>query len=280
MSSAQRALAAAGLVVAGALAAQAALAWAAARARPLCPAGERESPVWILRAARVAHEAVLTLAGVLLLPLALRRPRTRPLAPGEPRPVLLVHAHGVGALCRLGLGRRLRRGGRQVVAVGYGVPVRLEHAAARLERACARLRRETGAAAVDVVAHGAGGLIARAWLRRRGRSVGVQRLVTLASPHQGTACARAGLRPGSRLVARLAQDDTVPALLDVIAIYSPDDTVVVPAANGYYPGAFNIEIDGIGHAAMLVSRRVAELVCENLDAPAAATAAAGTGSHA
>jgi triacylglycerol lipase len=280
MSPAQLFLATTGLVAAGALAAQAALARAAARARPACPAGGHASPPWIVRAARVAHEAVLTLAGVLLLPLALRQPRTRPLAPGEPRPVLLVHAHGVGALCRLGLGRRLCRGGRQVAAVGYGVPVRLEHAAARLERACARLRRETGAATVDVVAHGAGGLIARAWLRRRGHAAGVHRLVTLASPHQGTTCARPALHPGSRLVTHLAHDDTVPALVDVIAIYSPDDTVVVPAANGYYPGAFNIEIDGIGHAAMLVSRRVTELVRENLDAPAAATAAAGTGSHA
>jgi pimeloyl-ACP methyl ester carboxylesterase len=167
-----------------------------------------------------------------------------------------------------------------VVAVGYGLPVRLEHAAARLEGACARLRRETGAAAVDVVAHGAGGLIARAWLRRRGRAAGVYRLVTLASPHQGTASAQRGLRPGSPLLAHLAHDDPVPGLVDAIAIYSPDDTVVVPAANGYYPGAFNIEIDGIGHVAMLVSRRVGALVCENLDAPAAATVAAGTGSHA
>jgi hypothetical protein len=271
--------AAAGLIVAGDLAAHAALAWAATRTRLSCPSGAAESPAWIVRAAEVMRETLLTLVGVLLFPFALRRTRARPLVAGAARPVLLVHAHGVGALCRLGLGRRLRRGGRQVAAVGYGVPVRLEHAAARLERALARLRRETGAAAVDVVAHGAGGLVARALIRRRGRAAGVHRLVTLATPHQGTACAQPGLRPGSPLIAHLAREDAVPALVDAIAIYSPDDTVVVPAANGYYPGAFNVEIDGIGHAAMLVSRRVAELVRENLDAPAVAATAAGTGGH-
>jgi hypothetical protein len=47
----------------------------------------------------------------------------------------------------------------------------------------------------------------------------------------------------------------------------------VPPSAAYWPGAFNIEVRGLGHMSLLFSRRVYELVRENLDAPTAAAGA-------
>src|SRR5207249_3829581 len=85
-------------------------------------------------------------------------------------------------------------------------------------------------------------------------------------------------RDGWRHLARLAADDPVPQLADCISIYSADDAVVVPPSRAYYPGAFNVEVRGLGHMSLLFSRRVYTLVRENLAAeraPAAATAEGG-----
>src|SRR5579871_4154172 len=166
-----RLLAVAAALIAGAdVLAHATLEVAAARARPLpaCPAEDDPPPPWGARAAHVVGEALLALLAVLSLPFALHRTRARPAGVDEPPPVLLVHGHVQRAACRLWLGRRLRRGGRQVASAGYSALADLERGAARVGRALERLRRETGAATVDVVAHGVGGLIVRAYVRARG----------------------------------------------------------------------------------------------------------------
>ena len=86
----------------------------------------------------------------------------------------------------------------------------------------------------------------------------------------------AQMRPESPLLRRLGTDDPVPALVDCVAIYSSGDAVVVPPHNGYYKGAFNIELTGTGHMSMLFSRRVYALVRENLEVPLDASRSAPT----
>ena len=76
----------------------------------------------------------------------------------------------------------------------------------------------------------------------------------------------AQMRPGSPFLCQLIADDAVPGLTDCTSIYSADDALVVPATNAYYPGAYNIEVRGLGHMSLLFSRRVYELVRENLAA--------------
>lgn len=146
------------------------------------------------------------------------------------------------------------------------------HAAARgLATVIDGLRERHGAHGVVVVAHGMGGLVARLCLRaREGRDV--LALITLGTPHQGSKLAVLALdrmaqemRPGSALVEELAEADPLPSRLEVIAIYAGFDLMVLPASAGRYQGASSIEVEGVGHLGMLWSRRVAELVRENLD---------------
>jgi triacylglycerol esterase/lipase EstA (alpha/beta hydrolase family) len=250
-----------------------------------CPEDADDAAPWPARFTAFLAECAVTIALACTVPLALRRTRVRALddRPGR-RPVVFLHGYAQHTANFLWLMRRLRGDGwthlysvRHTAARGD-----IERSADRFGAALDRIRHETGADSVDVVAHSMGGLVARAYVRRRGRGSGIARLVTLGTPHQGTLVLPAfrrdpmvaQMRPTSPFLARLAQDDPVPTLVDCIAIYSADDAVVVPPSAGYWAGAFNIELRGLGHMSLLFSRRVHELVRENLAAPLAAAARA------
>jgi hypothetical protein len=232
---------------------------------------DEQSPPWPARALAWLRTFALECAAAVLLvltaPLDLGRERLR----GLGVPVVIV----TGSLQHRGqlawLARRLRRGGRAtLVASAPGHDV--ESRAAALAETIGRVRRETGAPSLDVVACGAGGLIARACVRVLGNRGGIGRLVTLGTPHQGTLALPwlggsrrlRALRPDSALLDRLGTDDPVPVLADCISIYSVDDALVVPAGAAYYGGAFNIELRGLGHLWLAYSGRVYELIRENL----------------
>jgi len=245
-----------------------------------CPDDTDDAP-WPARFTAFLAECAVTIALACTVPLALRRTRVRALDDRRGRrPVVFLHGYAQHTANFLWLTRRLRHDGwthlysvRHAAARGD-----IERSAHRFGEALDRIRRDTGASSVDVVAHSMGGLVARAYVRQRGRASGITRLVTLGTPHQGTLALPAfrldpmvaQMRPTSPFLARLGQDDPVPALVDCIAIYSADDAVVVPPSAGYWPGAFNIELRGLGHMSLLFSRRVHELVRENLAAPLAA----------
>ncbi len=248
---------------------------------PDCPLEDDESAPWPARALAwlraFATECGVTALLVLTIPLALRRQRVRPLTPGDPRrPVVLLHGYAQHTADFLWLARHLRRDGWLHVYTVRHTPIGgdIERSAQRLGEALDRIRHTCGARELDVVAHSMGGLVARAWIGARGPASGIARLVTLGTPHQGTLTLRwlaldpmvGQMRPGSPLLRRLAAADAVPTMVDCISIYSADDALVVPASASYYPGAFNVEVRGLGHMSLLFSRRIYELVRENLAA--------------
>jgi len=254
---------------------------------------DEDEPSAVARAgaafAAFVTECGATVALMLATPLGVeRRPRRRGATAPERRPVLLLHGYAQHPANFLSVTRRLRRDGWSHVYTLRHAPMfgDIERSAARLGAAIDRIRDVTGAPAVDVVAHSMGGLVARAYVRARGSACGIARLVTLGTPHQGTHIFRRlahdpmllQMRPDSPLLRRLASDDPVPTLVECVAIYSTGDAVVVPPHNGYYKGALNIELAGTGHMSLLFSRRVYDLVRENLEAPLDATRAAAASS--
>jgi hypothetical protein len=89
-------------------------------------------------------------------------------------------------------------------------------------------------------------------------------VITLATPHQGSDA------PAYRwLGAGPVAPPVVVSATDVTAVYSDFDAWLVPVDNAYCPGGFNIAVGGVGHFATLRSRRVADLVVENLAKPPA-----------
>lgn len=129
-------------------------------------------------------------------------------------------------------------------------------------------------AALDVVAHSMGGLVARLALEdaRAVRRIGT--LVTLGTPHAGTHVARYAatprtldLRPSSAVVARLARQlpwRGPPKQPRLVAMWSDADMMLLPATAARVEGAENVEMPGISHNGYLLHptawRRIYEVL--------------------
>jgi hypothetical protein len=276
MMPALRALAAlAGASAAGALAAQVLAqlaAWHDERVHPVCAADD--VPSIGARARAVLRETLLSLAVLVAWPLGVAT------SPGDRRRVVvLVHGFASTPASLWILARRLRRDGWTVSAPRLGAWWRdLADASDRLARHVDALRQDVPRREMAIVAHGLGGLAARAFVQRAGSRSGVRWLVTLGTPHGGTLALwwlslgpfRDDVRPGSDALHALST--RLPARVEAVAISSPDDAMLLPPSGARWPEACNVSVEGSGHLGLLVSARVYELITENLavePAPAA-----------
>ncbi|MGB9356461.1 MAG: alpha/beta fold hydrolase [Azonexus sp.] len=177
------------------------------------------------------------------------------------RPLVLVHGYGCSRGVWWFLRRQFEVAGHVVATVSLAPPYTnigklVPQLAQRIEEVCAA----TGAEQVVLVAHSMGGLVCRSYLARHG-SDRVERLITLASPHSGSELARIGIgqnaremEPGSRWLKDLESSVTP---VRAISIRTPHDNYVMPQDNQRLPGALDVALDGIGHLALLFSRRTA-----------------------
>jgi triacylglycerol esterase/lipase EstA (alpha/beta hydrolase family) len=129
-----------------------------------------------------------------------------------------------------------------------------------------------------------GGLVARAWLARHG-AARVARVVTIASPHNGTALAGLGLGENARQMRRgsaflrslaAAEGEAGPGC-PFTSIYTVNDTLVAPQDTSRLPWATNVELAGWGHVGILNARETWDLVAAELRASGALARAAGPG---
>ncbi|OEZ92828.1 extracellular esterase EstB precursor [Janthinobacterium sp. HH107] len=186
---------------------------------------------------------------------------------GQGLPVLLVH----GYVCNRGywtqLSRQLARAGIAHDGVDLEpIGADIEDFVPQVEQAIEALCARTGSDRVIIVAHSMGGLVARAWLRRYG-AARVARILTIGTPHHGTALANLAAGTNARQMSRiddapsgwlaqLAASET-PALRALItSMYSHHDNIVAPQASAQLPGARNLAFGGIGHVALASDARV------------------------
>jgi triacylglycerol lipase len=223
---------------------------------------------WAKRLRIMAGEyAAFLLTFLLVLPFErLWMPRDR-LRPG-PRPILLVHGYGVSRGLWWLLRRRLEAAGHTVASVSLAPPYTsmgklVPQLNQRIEEVCAI----TGSQQVTLLAHSMGGLICRSYLARHG-SERVDRLLTLATPHQGTALAGIGIgqnaremTPGSLWLIDMAAE---PLKIPVTSLRNPYDNYAMPQDNQRLPGASDVELPAVGHLAMLYDRRIADILLDLL----------------
>ncbi|MGW4835897.1 esterase/lipase family protein [Streptomyces globisporus] len=207
-------------------------------------------------------------------------------------PVVLLHGFIDNRSAFVVLRRTLTRHGRRLASLNYSPLTRDVRTAAELlgrhvEEICAR----TGHGRVDVVGHSLGGLIARYYVQRLGGDRRVRTLVTLGTPHGGTAVAPgAGVHPivrqmrgGSSVIEEL-RGPAPGCRTRFVSFWSELDQVMVPVETACvdHPDldAVNVRVTGIGHLALPVHPTVAAAVREALEAPEAgeddATAAGAT----
>jgi triacylglycerol lipase len=144
-----------------------------------------------------------------------------------------------------------------------------------VHRAVEQLRAASGAARVVLVGHSMGGLAARVCLRRHG-DAHIASVITLASPHHGTVLGRVGhsrnarqMARGSPFIGQLAGDDRG-RWARFTTVATRDDNLVIPRSSPLLPGAKQIEVDGVGHLALIEDRRAWQAIVEEARAASAA----------
>lgn len=175
-------------------------------------------------------------------------------------PVLCVHGFTQNASNWRRVRQALHEQGRQTDAVSLGYPPRaVDRYVTALEgRLDALVARTEGP--VDVVAHSMGGVILRLLLvRRPDLAARLGRIVTVATPHRGTAATGGWLLPETRLLRRgnpalhsLPMLGELAPEATVVSIGSLDDTTVYPE-HSTHGGATHHTLEGLGHAGLIVS---------------------------
>ncbi|MEV7531217.1 alpha/beta fold hydrolase [Streptomyces hydrogenans] len=205
---------------------------------------------------------------------------------GGGRPVVLLHGFVDNRSVFLLLRRTLARHGRdQVSSLNYSpLTCDLRTAAEALGRRIDAVLDRTGRTEVDLVGHSLGGLIARYYVQRLGGDARVRTLVTLGTPHAGTAVAPLAdahpvvrqMRPGSEVLRELA----APApgcRTRFVSFWSDLDQIMVPVETARldHPDLLvhNVRVSGIGHLALPVHPTVAAGIVAALDAEGAGQAA-------
>ncbi|WP_229506926.1 esterase/lipase family protein [Pseudoduganella rivuli] len=195
----------------------------------------------------------------------LRPDRNLHLATGMP--VLLLHGYGCNSGYWVHLSARLRRAGISHMALDLEpIAGSIDQYADSIHGALQRLCKATGSPRAVIVAHSMGGLASRAYLRRHGADK-VAKVITLGTPHHGTALATFGpgvnareMRLGSPWLAALAAGETAQTRALFVSLWSHHDNIIAPQNSSFLPGARNIEFSGIGHVALGADARILRVV--------------------
>ena len=186
--------------------------------------------------------------------------RTDPLpAPGSGVPVILVHGYLANRGYFTPTVRWLEGQGIGPVFVP-SFPVLLtsiDDFAKLLHEEIERIARGSGEPRVRLVCHSMGGLAVRRYIQQHG-TARIARLVTMGSPHHGTALATMGVglnaremgRGSSFLRALEASETSAPPDVEALSIWSPHDNLVAPQDTAILPWARNRAVPGIGHVEM------------------------------
>lgn len=115
-----------------------------------------------------------------------------------------------------------------------------------LEAAVQRLERATGVPPL-IVAHSMGGLVTRAWLGQDQADGRVRAVLTIGTPHGGTALARLALSENGRQMRRggdwlsaLSAAEPEARAASFHCIYGQCDNIVFPASTAVLPGAAEV----------------------------------------
>ncbi len=194
-------------------------------------------------------------------------------------PVLLVHGYGCNSGYWKAMSDALAHADITHKAINME-PVlgSIDAYAAIVHHEVDALCKETGAQKIVIVAHSMGGLAARAYLRDHGCER-IARVITLGTPHHGTALANFSLGTNcgqmrwkhdgingapSAWLQQLQQSEDENKRALFVSIYSHHDNIIAPQTSSHLPGAKNIELHGIGHVALALSPEVQKIVIDEI----------------
>jgi triacylglycerol lipase len=200
---------------------------------------------------------------------------SEPILPDHSRRVVLVHGiFNIGNPFRV-MEKRLRSLGADCLVA------RLNPSDGRggLERLAVSLKSQIDDSfgpdrPVSIIAFSMGGLVSRHYLQELGGAGRCERLITISTPHNGTATAwlypslgASQMRPGSGFLAQLGRSEQRLANIDLVSFRTRFDLIIVPSASSVWPLAENREHPAWIHRGMLTHPRVLREIEERLAAP-------------
>jgi triacylglycerol esterase/lipase EstA (alpha/beta hydrolase family) len=196
-----------------------------------------------------------------------------PLGRREAPPVLFVH----GYLSNRGIlrapVRALERKGLAAVCTFdlEGVFVPIEELVGQLASKVEEVARASGQSRLILVCHSMGGLVARGYIAKHGAGR-IAKLITIGSPHHGTALAYLGMGANARQMRRgsdflealrIGEGETGPGG-PATSIYTLHDNLVAPQDTSRLSWARNVVLPGLGHIDILLSPRLHAVLLEEL----------------
>ena len=169
-------------------------------------------------------------------------------------PVLLVHGYFCNQAMFAPLAQHLADAGHRVESLNLE-PVfgSIEAYPALIDSAIRDALEGTSHRKIALIGHSMGGIAIRAYLRRYGLDQ-VGPVITLGSPHQGTALARVGhteivrqLSPGNPWLLQLEADEDPTMYRRFTVVLSEHDNIVTPQRSQTLPGARTVAFTGLGH---------------------------------
>ncbi|SDE10965.1 triacylglycerol lipase [Dyadobacter soli] len=189
----------------------------------------------------------------------------------------LILVHGF-----LDTGRRMAWMSKQLSALGWKVftpsllpsngTEPLEKLAERLSSFIRENTQESDR--IDIIAFSMGGLIARYYLQRLGGLSKTDRLITIATPHNGTLAAYvlpfAGvrqMRPNSDFLNSLNANAGQLQQLVFVSYYSPFDLIIIPARSSMMPAGKTFKVFALMHPWMIFDKKLLKKITHVLEGP-------------
>jgi len=190
-------------------------------------------------------------------------------APPNPYPVLFIH----GFFCNRGywtatLRDLHARGLRRLYTISVDPTLGdIDRFAAQTRDKVEAICAATGSPRVVLVGQSMGGLTARAYAAKLDDKKRVATIVSLGTPHNGTAHAylavgknASQMRLGNAWLADLATRESEQARPPITSIFSYHDNIVAPQTSSILVGQPSIPLAGIGHLEMTFSEQMHSLV--------------------
>lgn len=207
---------------------------------------------------------------------------TRCVADPASLPVLLIHGYG----CNSGYWHAMSKALTEARISHHAVTlepllVSIDDYVPAIRQAISQLQADYGTGRHDriiLVGHSMGGLACRAYLRAHGDQ-GIAALITIGTPHSGTAIANHGIGTNAEQMAMtrcvtgfdsspwlqaLSESETPRHRALITSIYSYHDNIVAPQSSSHLDGANNIALNGIGHVALALNKQVQRLVVKHI----------------